>query len=133
MSRMFLAGAAAALAVSIGVNALTSPAPAAADKSLGMAVMSAVIASNGTLVRGAGAVSATRLAAGSYTVTFNRSLADCSFLGGIGAGKAPGHASGYVIAVNPALELDTVKVRTQAISNGADTDGQFHVQVICGG
>src|SRR5688572_4789338 len=54
-------------------------APAAADQKLGMALMSAVVASDGTLVAGAGAVSVTRLNAGVYNVAFERSVVGCTF------------------------------------------------------
>jgi hypothetical protein len=54
-------------------------APTAADKKLGMALRSAVVADNGTLVSGAGAVSVTKIAVGVYNVLFERSIAGCSF------------------------------------------------------
>jgi hypothetical protein len=54
-------------------------APAAADRTLGPAWMSAVVSSTGVLTRGSGAASAQRSAMGLYRVLFERSVADCAF------------------------------------------------------
>ena len=82
MHRMsFVAGAAVAFIVSAaGWSVLQSApvAPAAADKTLGMALMSAVVNQTGSLVRGSGAVSAEQFGLGSYDVRFERSVTDCA-------------------------------------------------------
>jgi hypothetical protein len=82
MSRLSLvAGAAAALIVATGWNALQSApvAPTAADKSLGVAQMAVRFNRLGEILRGTGVVSVTKTAVGIYNVIFERSIADCHF------------------------------------------------------
>jgi hypothetical protein len=57
--------------------ALAGKAFAAADQTLGMAILSAFVLDGGTLIRGAGALSATYDGSGKHTVKFNRPLAGC--------------------------------------------------------
>jgi hypothetical protein len=52
---------------------------AAADGKLGMALMSAVVASDGTLTRGAGVTQSSRIAPGNYKVIFERDVSTCTF------------------------------------------------------
>ena len=50
----------------------------------GVAILSAVVAANGTLVRGSGVFSATNLAAGDYEVIFKRNVRRCTYIATIG-------------------------------------------------
>jgi hypothetical protein len=52
---------------------------AAADGKLGMALMSAVVASDGTLTRGAGVTQSSRVSTGNYKVIFGRDVSTCTF------------------------------------------------------
>jgi hypothetical protein len=54
-------------------------APQAADQTLGMALMSAFVNEDGTLARGAGAVSSQRTAEGSYEVDLDRDIHNCTY------------------------------------------------------
>src|SRR5215204_1440475 len=85
------------------ISALTGVlliAPAAAvDR--GAAILSAVVAADGTLARGAGAVSATRASVGStgtYYVTFNRNIDDCVVVVTIGGTAADAQSGSYAQA-----------------------------------
>jgi hypothetical protein len=70
---------AAVLAAGMSIGALTSAVHSAPDHSLGMAMMSAIVDYQGTLVSGAGATAASRTSQGQYTVTFERDVSACSF------------------------------------------------------
>src|SRR5687768_12983862 len=93
MNRLsFVAGAATALtlcAAAWGALHYTQAAKAAADGTLGGAIMAAVVHYDGTLVRATGAVSAVKVTNGDYNVAFNRSVQDCAHVAGVG-----GHISG---------------------------------------
>jgi hypothetical protein len=65
---------------------------AAVDDKLGFALMSAVVATDGTLGRNSGAASAAKTAGGTYTVQFDRDVTDCVYaasLGDISTGLPP--------------------------------------------
>ena len=116
-----------------------SPAPAAAaqageaaDQGLGMALMSATVDINGTLIRGGGAVSVAYQVSGIYDVKFNRSVEDCSCVASFG--KSDGGDLGYfvqndVTANCPFGSANDVRVRT--VLNGAFMPAPFHLIVFC--
>ena len=108
------------------------PAKAAADGSQGMALMSAVVSPEGSLVRGTGAVSVVRSETGVYFVTFDRSTRDCSYFGSIGHAVPDGSTQNVLITANPGpLNWpNAVYVVIRAL-NSALVDSHFHVQVMC--
>jgi len=61
-----------------GVFATSASAqPRAPDQTLGMALMSASVGANGSLIRGGGVVSSAKVSAGTYDVTFSRNIEGC--------------------------------------------------------
>jgi hypothetical protein len=79
----------------------------------------AVVNPDGTLARGSGATASGRaagFAAGVYTVTFNRNIAQCAYVATIGApSTTPPTLGGQVLAyVNPNPSNQVVSVRTFA-------------------
>ncbi len=73
-------------------------APEAADKTQGMAIMSAVL-SNGALAWGAGVVSSSRESLGRYLVIFNRDInPGCSPVASSGSGNRVAGVTGPVVS-----------------------------------
>ena len=107
-------------------------APAAADKKLGMALMSAVVAADGTLASGSGAVSATKLTAGVYNVAFERSVAGCSFSAtSATANDNSGVQDNLVMALHLQTASNGIQIQTLNQDGGALRDGSFHLLVFC--
>jgi hypothetical protein len=67
-----------AFAFALSTTPALAQSPQAADQTLGMAILSGVVSSNGTLMYGDGATSAERTSVGTYQVTFNRTVARCT-------------------------------------------------------
>jgi hypothetical protein len=70
----------AAALVATGLLAGPHDSRAAADKTPGMALMSAVVTYNGQLVRGSGVLSVSNVATGRYLVSFDRNISDCTWV-----------------------------------------------------
>src|SRR6185437_12672333 len=62
-----------------GSSAVPHDTRAAADKTLGIALMSAIVDFQGTLISGSGATAASRTSEGQYTVMFDRDVSACTF------------------------------------------------------
>jgi hypothetical protein len=128
--------AAPALAGAITIAAFLAPAaaqtPQAADQTLGMALLSATVAADGTLVASAGATAAVRNVAGDYTVTFGRSLAGCSCTASIGRANATTVVGSSGITANCPRDApqpnDAGVIITQS---GVATDTPFHLIAFC--
>lgn len=95
-------------------------------------ILGAVVASNGALVRGVGATSATRLAAGQYRVGFNRSVVACVWTATSGDdvnGNWPN------LLANVALSGDgtgtSLFIDIRHTGTLASTDSYFHTIVVC--
>jgi hypothetical protein len=131
---LFVAGAAAGFLATAGWSVLQSAPvkPAAADNTLGMALMHAVVISNGTLARGSGVLSAERNSLGFYFVSFDRSVVNCNHTATLGAPDAtftvptgqlgvagrPGFPNGVIVATHT--------------SDGTNyADRSFHLMVFC--
>jgi hypothetical protein len=86
----------------------------------------AVVAQNGSLTRGKGVVTTERFSTGGYLVTFNQSVASCSFAATIGAD-----------AFVPAGQVDAAVVQGTKVdlhtrdSSGNDQDLPFYLNVFC--
>ena len=115
-------GLAAAL-VTLGAS-LPRHAAAAPDNTRGMAMMSAFVTSDGGLLVGAGAISATRIGNGHFEVVFDRDVARCFYFPALGAGPVSGSASATV-----GSEANRVAVVTQM--NGQIADNHFGIVVFC--
>ena len=107
-------------------------APAAADKKLGMATMSAVVAGNGTLVNGAGAVSVTKIGTGRYSVEFAREVTGCAYVAMAGniSGNT-GTAAVYAIGFYTSDDPNVIRIQMKNPINSFDNDGAFHLIVFC--
>ncbi|MFK3983834.1 hypothetical protein ACI2K4_26070 [Micromonospora sp. NPDC050397] len=89
----------------------------------------AVVNSNGTLARGYGAVSSTRLAVGQYQVVFNHDLRGSAYVGTLGlAGSVGGSPSGEIAVVGRNGVNNGVFVQTFS-SAGVAADRGFHLAV----
>jgi hypothetical protein len=95
--------------------------PQVPDMTLGVALMSAAVGANGVLLRGAGAVSSSRVSAGTYDVTFARNIEGCVALANTSAARFArvGTHTGSVIRVR--------------VSDGQSTnaDNPFTMLVFC--
>jgi hypothetical protein len=128
----FVAGAAAAFLVAAGGSVLQSApvAPAAADKTRGMALMSATVAGGPTLIRGSGAVSVSSSATGFVDVVFDRDISDCSCTASPGAYVVGETSSGNTASANCPYASNSVRV-TLMSAFGGFTSASFHVIVFC--
>jgi hypothetical protein len=97
-------------------------APAAADQTLGMALMSAAVNSAGTLLRGTGAVSASRSEPGIYAVVFNRDIVACIANANVGN-------DGNTTLIPYAVSL-TLGINNQVLVR-MDIDRPFYLLVFC--
>ncbi|WP_262281612.1 hypothetical protein [Micromonospora sp. MA102] len=92
-------------------------------------VLFAVIDANGTLIRGLGATSATRLATGMYQVGFDQDVAGAAYIGTVGLIAPGGLAPQGAITVAPRTGIpNAVFVETYAASG--HTDRPFHLAVL---
>lgn len=107
-------------------------APEATDNTLGMALLSAAVDQNGTLYQNSGAVSATKVDTGLYSVTFNRSVVGCSIAGTLGSPIPLGapDAVGQMNVTPLDSAADTIRVRTSN-ATGIGTNKNFHVILFC--
>ena len=107
-------------------------APAAADKTLGMALMSARVYATGVLAGGT-ALSASRGTAGEYEVAFDRSVTDCTFTAS--TGQAAPSTNLYVLTALALYSGNSVKNVTVHILDPNNAllpeDGAFHLLVFC--
>jgi len=120
-------GSLAAVALFVGTwlaDGLENPVKAAADNTLGMALLGAVVNGDGTLHHGAGVVSTSRPNKGTYEVTFNRDITACF---------ATASAQGFAIYASifvPTTNTLRVFLSTQS-TLAVEWDGLFHVTVFC--
>jgi hypothetical protein len=93
----------------------------------------AVVASNGTLVRGAGATGASKPATGTYVVTFSRDISACSYTA-TSLDTASGSSAIYArVEVGAANGLTASQVRVGLINTSTATlsDFGFSLQLRC--
>ena len=88
----------------------------------------AVVAADGTLIRGSGVAAVARTAAGSYDVSFTDGVGGCAYVGTLALGETAG-ATGQ-IGVGSAEAATTVRVETET-STGSNADRSFHLAVLC--
>ena len=139
MHRLSLvAGAAAAFLVTAGWSVLQSApvAPAAADKTLGMALMSATVESGidsvpPEIIRGSGVVSASRANTGIIDVVFDRDLSNCTCTANVGYYANGFHVISGVAATNCPYASKTARVATTASNTVTLMNYPFHLIVFC--
>jgi hypothetical protein len=118
-------------ALALAAALVTAPASvrAAPDQTLGVALMSAVVNQLGTLLRGVGAVSATRNSEGNYRVIFNREvLGKCTYVAMAEVGPMPGGA--FVRVDETVSNVNSVLVLTRNANNDEE-DRAFELIVFC--
>ena len=93
-------------------------------------VLSAVVASDGTLRRGVGAVSSRYLGSGNYEVIFNRDVSDCTFVANVG-GTGFDLPSGSASAARKSGNSKGVSLLVQKLNTGARLAIPFHLIVVC--
>jgi hypothetical protein len=95
----------------------------------------AVIADDGTLLRGEGTVSASRTNPGSYILTFDRAVTDCAVIGTVGGVAENVTVPPGVLSTengfNSTGSHATVIVNTFPLASTAPTDENFHVALLC--
>jgi hypothetical protein len=98
-------------------------------------VLTAVVAADGTLVRGAGAVSASLLAPGSYELRFDRPVTGCEVNAGpgaTGAGNPYEDVPGATLRVRFQRDPSALRIQTAAaFPGGGPIDAPVNVQVAC--
>jgi len=119
--------------IAAALAALLAPAAAqqlrAPDKTLGMALLSARVAADGTLEGGAGVVSSQRNSAGNYGVTFNRDVSSCDLSASVSNNDnilTPGYISVTLSSVVPGATF----VATGSVAS-FNEDRAFTVLVFC--
>lgn len=103
---------------------VVSPAVAAGDRF-------AVVNRNGTLARGKGVVSTSRLGAGTYEVIFNRTITQCVFESTLGLAAFVGTESPGETTVVGRVGTTTGVFLQTFDSDGAPSDRGFHLYVGC--
>ncbi len=94
-------------------------------------LLSAVVAADGTLVRGVNAVSASNTFVGNYSVIFNRDVTSCTFVATPGQTGNSGSVTGRIASVS-GLSGNTsgVFLRTEDLTPN-NTNVSFHLLVFC--
>lgn len=103
--------------------------PAALGPALGMAMLSATVDSNGTIVRGAGATGGSYVGTGTYEVDFDRDVSGCTYASTVGPSDS-GSAQGQSDVAPRSGTADGVLVETLD-SAGNSKDLPFHLIVFC--
>ena len=97
----------------------------------GVSLLSAVVDTDGTLVRGNGAKSSTNVNPGSYRVIFKRNVRQCTYVATIGIPGSVGTAiPGEINVAGDAVDVKGVFVDIQD-STGVDENHPFHLIVFC--
>lgn len=108
--------------------------PRVADQTLGVAILSAVVSSDGSLVRGSGALSSSNLGSvgnGSFEVVFDRSVTDCTYVASTGGTATSGNPDpGMANVTRRAGDESAIFVITRD-ETGTLADLDFHVIVFC--
>jgi hypothetical protein len=90
-----------------------------------MALLSAQVLSDGTLVQGAGVTGATWLATGAYEVNFNRDVSHCFY-------SAVSYVNSYPIYVEPRSgDLNGVFIEFSDRTGTSNLDSRFYLTVFC--
>lgn len=100
-------------------------APPAADGTLGVALLAALVQSDGSLLSGSGATGATRLGTGTYEVDFNRDVTGCYY-------TATPFNAGFSIETEPRSGNPNGVFVSIQFRDGTAADQQFYLIVYCG-
>jgi len=91
----------------------------------------AVVAPDGTAVRGRNTTASLRTGPGRYAVTFNRDVRGCAYVATIGDEGTAATGSGTVSVASNPVNPNSVNVRTANASNNNVQDRSFHLVVSC--
>jgi hypothetical protein len=103
---------------------------AAADNTLGVAVMSAVVGSDGVWARGTIGTSSLKTAGGTYTVQFPRDVSACAYVATLGDTSTALPPTGSALVSRSGSSSSTVFVETLNTA-GSLADAPFHLVVFC--
>jgi hypothetical protein len=94
----------------------------------------AVVDSSGSLVRGVGATSATKLSTGTYQVDFNQNVANCAYIATAGQPGGVGTVNGPInmTVASRSGDVNGVFVQAWDLSTNSLSDQPFHVATYCG-
>ena len=92
--------------------------------------LSAVVASDGTLIRDIGAVGASKSGTGAFFVFFDRDITDCTLVAGLGGYGTMPSAAGYASTAFWSSSGDTVIVDVYD-ATGTPANLGFHLMVLC--
>ncbi|NES15158.1 MULTISPECIES: hypothetical protein [Micromonospora] len=92
-------------------------------------VLFAVVSADGTLVRGLGATSVTRLAAGMYQVVFDQDVTHAGYVGTVGPAAGGKLAPQGAVAVAPRTGIPNA-VFVETYGGGEHVDRPFHLAVL---
>lgn len=109
----------------------SAPKPEIADQRLGVATLSAVVGPNGIIARHVGVDTVQRLGIGTYAVTFERSVLDCTYVANVGSTAAGNPSFGVPVVASRSSNAQGVYVQIFN-KNGAVVDNAFHLIVFCG-
>jgi hypothetical protein len=98
----------------------------------GRGIKGAVVNPTGTLARGFGATTATRISTGQYQVTFDRNVTDCAYNASIGGAVNTNVQRGMAAVAQRFGTPNAVQVTTFDAATGAVADRGFHLNVTCG-
>jgi hypothetical protein len=116
------------LALTATLAASPAALDAAPDQTHGMALMSAVVEANGTLISGTGVKNVTHTGLGGYLVQFDRSVTGCT---PVASPLANFYDNFVTVKHIPTPTPDTFQVLTgEVLGNGEDT--RFSLIVFCG-
>jgi hypothetical protein len=102
----------------------------AADGTLGMALLSAVVSATGTLARGAGTTSAGKTpGTGNFEVIFDRDVTNCTFVTSVG-GTTTDVPNGAATATRRSAKANGVFIQTRDLNDNV-ADKPFHLVVFC--
>ena len=110
--------------------ATPNPTQAAADNTLGVALLSASVDANGALVRGSGVTNTSRITTGRYQVTFNRDVTQCTYSATVGVATGAFTLPDFIQATPKPDIPNAVLVETDD-KTGALNDDPFHLLVFC--
>jgi hypothetical protein len=122
----------ASMVAAVMLGGLRAQVLAAPDDTLGVAHMSAVVATDGTFVanKSSGVIGSAKTAGGTYTIQFRREVTNCTYVASLGdTGTALPPVGSALVALS-GTNSSTVFVETVNPA-GALADASFHLIVFC--
>ena len=127
----YFAGASAAGGAPNTTNSKPSHIPEGASAMTPPPRVFAVVNANGSVLRGKGLTSVTKLGTGIYDVRFGRSITTCSWVGTVGFGTFSGSTGPAMITITGRVGTNNGLFVTTFTGTGAAADLPFNADVIC--